>query len=65
MKFTYCDVYTLLDVGARADIKDNDGKTPLQAAMKGLSYESDRETKQHYKKVSEDTHTTLDFVKAC
>ena len=65
MKFTQCDVYNVLFGGARADIKDNDGKTPLQVAKKELSRESDREEKQHYKKVSEATQTTVDLVKGC
>ena len=65
MKFTQCDFYTLLSVGARADIKDNDGKTPLKVAKEELSSQSDGEAKQHYKKVCEGTHTTLDLVKGC
>ena len=65
MKLTLCGVYTLLRVGARADIKDNDGKTPLKEAKAQLSSESDREEKQRYKKVHEGTHTTLYLVKGC
>ena len=38
-------------LGARADIKDEDGKTPLQVAEEMLAKESDQEEKQRYEKV--------------
>ena len=47
----------VLCVGASADIKDNNGKTPLKVAKEELADASDREKKQDYKKVHEDTHT--------
>ena len=58
-------MYTLLRVGARADIKGSGGRSPLKMAKKGLSSESNPEAKQRYKKVHEGTHTTLDLVKGC
>ena len=64
-EFTQGDVYTLLRVGARADIKANDGKTALKVAKERLSSRSDQEAKQRYKKVCKGTHTTIDLVKGC
>ena len=54
-------------LGARADIKDEDGKTPLEEAKASLAKTSDPEEKQRYEKVHEDTHTTthLDNAIGC
>ena len=46
-------------LGARADLKDKDGKTPLQVAEEWLAERSDPEEKQHSEKVHEDTHTII------
>ena len=44
-------------IGARADIKDDSGNTPLQWAEEELTEQSDPERKQRHEKVHEDTHT--------
>ena len=58
-------MYTLLCIGARADIKDKFARTPLKVAREQLSQQSDQEGKQRYKKVHEGTHKTLDLFKGC
>ena len=53
----------MLCLGARTNIKDNDGKTPLQVAKEQfLSRQSNPEARQHYEKVHEDTHTIKQFA---
>ena len=44
-------------IGARADIKNKEGKTPLQGAEEWLAEESAPVEKHYYEKVHEDTHT--------
>ena len=44
-------------IGASADIKTNEGETPLQRAEIMLTRQSYPEGKQRYEKVREDTHT--------
>ena len=55
------DIVYFVCLGASADIKDEDGKTPLQVAEEQLTYQSNAEAKQHYEKVHEDTHTITHF----
>ena len=65
VKFTIllqCMWITVLCVGASADIKDSDGKTPLQWAKKNLARISNPEVKQQYQKVREDTHTWHSYM---
>ena len=47
----YCDVHTVLCVGASADIADYDGKTPLQWAQKKKAETFTPEQKQSFEKV--------------
>ena len=61
MSLPYCDIHTVLRVGANADIANNKGKTPLQRAQIELAGESDPEKKQDYEKVQEHTHTISHF----
>ena len=57
----YCDVHTVLCVGASADIADNYGRTPLKQAQFQFSTEANPEKKQRYEKVHEYTHTITHF----
>ena len=59
----HCDMDSVYFVclGARADIKDEDGKTPLEEAEQELAKTSNPEEKQRYEKVHEDTHTITHF----
>ena len=53
------DIVYFVCLGANADIKDDDNKTPLQVAEEELAQKSDPEERQRFEKVLEDTHHTL------
>ena len=61
MNLPYCDVHTVLCVGANADIKDNKGRTPMQRAQEKLADELNPERKQHYEKVDDDIYIITHF----
>ena len=55
------DTVSFMFLGARADIKAKNGKTPLQVAEEEFTYQSKPEVKQRYEKVNEDMHTITHF----
>ena len=59
----HCDMDSVYFVclGASADVKDDDGKTPLQWAEKQLARKSDPKEKQHFEKVHQNAHTFTHF----
>ena len=60
----YCDVYTIISVGADANIGSYE--TPLEAAQ-GMLESRDNEEGRRFEKVHDDTHTITitDITKVC
>ena len=54
----------IICAGAKTDIHDEDGQTPLQLAEEKLADTTDPDRKQQYEKVNKGTHTCHTFIRS-